>query len=147
MFMTSQPATTMRNNIFSAAMTGIDFFDQMNLSIVRFIRKDPEASAGATLRGSLDNFRMLTTDSYVAEALVSMLNDTAPKRMSKVFFDAAISESVLVKNNKFSKLGAATNVLNTMSDRVVKRGIIAGSINRQLRERGDDLLGNSVLDR
>tara|TARA_R110002073_G_scaffold39561_1_gene112776 strand:- start:616 stop:4173 length:3558 start_codon:yes stop_codon:yes gene_type:complete len=146
MFMTSQPATTMRNNIFSAAMTGIDFFDQMNLSIVRFIRKDPEASAGATLRGSLDNFRMLTTDSYVAEALVSMLNDTAPKRMSKVFFDAAISESVLVKNNKFSKLGAATNVLNTMSDRVVKRGIIAGSINRQLRERGDDLLGNSVLD-
>ena len=147
MFMTSQPATTMRNNIFSAAMTGIDFVDQLNTSIVRVIRNDPEATAGSTFKGSADNLAMLTKNAYVAEALVEMLNETAPKRMSKVFFDAAIAESVtLQEKTLMTQAGAAANVLNTMSDRVVKRGIIAGSINRQLRELGNEDLGTDVID-
>ena len=146
MFMTSQPATTMRNNIFSVAMAGIDVVDQINTAIVRTVRGGEGISASNTFKGSVDNLKMLTNDAVVAEALVSMLNESAPKRMSKVFFDAAIAENALVKNNKLSKIGVATNILNTMSDRVVKRGIIAGSINRQLRELGDADMGVNVLD-
>ena len=146
MFMTSQPATTMRNNIFSVAMTGIDFVDQLSTAAVRTVRNNPEASAGATLQGSMDNIKYLTSDSYVAEALTSMLHESAPKRMQKVFYDAAIAEQAVVGSNKFSKVGAAMNVLNTMSDRVVKRAVIAGSIDRQLKLLGNEEIGTNVLD-
>ena len=146
MFMTSQPATTMRNNIFSVAMTGIDFVDQLTTAAVRTVRNNPEASAGATLQGSMDNIKYLTSDSYVAEALTSLLHESAPKRMQKVFYDAAIAEEAVAGSNKFSKVGAAMNVLNTMSDRVVKRAVIAGSIDRQLKQLGNKELGTDVLD-
>ena len=146
MFMTSQPATTMRNNIFSVAMTGIDFVDQLSTAAVRAVRNNPEASAGATLQGSMDNIKYLTSDSYVAEALTTLLHESAPKRMQKVFYDAAIAEQAVVGSNKFSKVGAAMNVLNTMSDRVVKRAVIAGSIDRQLKQLGNEELGTNVLD-
>ena len=146
MFMTSQPATTMRNNIFSVAMTGIDFIDQLTTAAVRTVRNNPDASAGATLQGSLDNIKYLTSDSYVAEALTSLLHESAPKRMQKVFYDAAIAEEAVAGSNKFSKVGAAMNVLNTMSDRVVKRAVIAGSIDRQLKQLGNKELGTDVLD-
>lgn len=146
MFMTSQPATTMRNNIFSVAMTGIDFVDQLSTAAVRAVRPNAEASAGSTLRGSADHLKYLTGDTYVAEALTSLLHESAPKRMQKVFYDAAIAEEAITGSNKFSKVGAAMNVLNTMSDRVVKRAVIAGSIDRQLKQLGNEQLGTDVMD-
>ena len=146
MFMTSQPATTMRNNIFSAAMTGIDFVDQLSTAAVRAVRPNAEATAVSTLRGSADNLKYLTGDTYVAEALTTLLHESAPKRMQKVFFDAAIAEEAVAGSNKFSKVGAAMNVMNTMSDRVVKRAVIAGSIDRQLKQLGNKELGTDVLD-
>ena len=66
--------------------------------------------------------------------------------MQKVFYDAAIAEEAVAGSNKFSKVGAAMNVLNTMSDRVVKRAVIAGSIDRQLKQLGNKELGTDVLD-
>ena len=146
MFMTSQPATTMRNNIFSVAMTGIDMVDQLSTAAVRAVRPNAEASAGSTLKGSADHLKYLTGDTYVAEALTTLLHESAPKRMQKVFYDAAIAEEAVAGNNKFSKVGAAMNVLNTMSDRVVKRAVIAGSIDRQLKQLGNEKLGTDVMD-
>ena len=49
MFMTSQPATTMRNNIFSVAMAGMDVVDQINTSIVRTVRGGEGISASLLL--------------------------------------------------------------------------------------------------
>ncbi len=146
MFMTSQPATTMRNNIFSVAMAGIDMVDQLSTTAVRAVRPSAEATAGSTLSGSLDHLKYLTGDTYVAEALTTLLHESAPKRMQKVFYDAAIAEEAVAGNNKFSKVGAAMNVLNTMSDRVVKRAVIAGSIDRQLKQLGNEELGTTVID-
>lgn len=145
MFMTSQPATTMRNNIFSVAMTGIDIVDQLNQSVLNTITKGRK-SGGATFRGSLDNLKYLTRDNYVADALVTMLQSEAPEKFQKVFFDAALVESHVVKDSLLSKAGAAANTLNTMSDFVVKRAIIAGNIDRQLKQMGNEELGTSVMD-
>jgi hypothetical protein len=145
MFMTSQPATTMRNNIFSVAMTGIDIVDQLNQSVLNTVTKGRK-SGGATFRGSLDNLKYLTRDNYVADALVTMLQSEAPEKFQKVFFDAALVESHVVKDSVLSKLGAAANTLNTMSDFVVKRAIIAGNIDRQLKQMGNEELGTSVMD-
>jgi hypothetical protein len=146
MFMTSQPATTMRNNIFSVAMTGIDMLDQLTTAAVRTLRSNPEASATATLSGTFDNFRYLAKDTYVADALVTMLRQQAPEQMHKVFYDAAIAESGLVKNTALAKVGAAANTLNSMSDYVFKRAVIAGNIDRQLKQLGNEELGTSVMD-
>ncbi|QBQ72520.1 hypothetical protein CRP2_gp44 [Roseobacter phage CRP-2] len=145
MFMTSQPATTMRNNIFSVAMTGIDIVDQLNQSVLNTITKGRKEGR-ATLRGSLDNLKYLTRDNYVADALVTMLQSEAPEKFQKVFFDAALVESHVVKDSLLSKAGAAANTLNTMSDFVVKRAIIAGNIDRQLKQMGNEELGTSVMD-
>ena len=145
MFMTSQPATTMRNNIFSVAMTGIDIVDQLNQSVLDTITKGRK-SGGATFRGSLDNLKYLTKDNYVADALVTMLQSEAPEKFQKVFFDAALVESHVVKDSLLSKAGAAANTLNTMSDFVVKRAIIAGNIDRKLKQMGNEELGTSVMD-
>ena len=145
MFMTSQPATTMRNNIFSVAMTGIDIVDQLNQSVLNTVTKGRK-SGGATFRGSLDNLKYLTRDNYVADALVTMLQSEAPEKFQKVFFDAALVESHVVKDSLLSKAGAAANTLNTMSDFIVKRAIIAGNIDRKLKQMGNEELGTSVMD-
>lgn len=145
MFMTSQPATTMRNNIFSVAMTGIDIVDRLNQSVLDTVFKGRKEGM-ATFSGSLDNLKYLTRDNYVADALVTMLQSNAPDKMKKVFFDAAVVESHVAKDTVLAKMGAAANTLNTMSDFVVKRAVITGSIDRQLKKLGDDALGNSVMD-
>ena len=127
-------------------MTGIDMLDQLNTAAVRTLRSNPEASATATLSGTFDNFRYLAKDTYVADALVTMLRQQAPEQMHKVFYDAAIAESGLVKNTALAKAGAAANTLNSMSDYVFKRAVIAGNIDRQLKQLGNEELGTSVMD-
>lgn len=145
MFMTSQPATTMRNNIFSVAMTGIDIIDQLNQSVLNTITKGRKDGM-ATFSGTFDNLKYLTRDNYVADSLVTMIGSDSPKKLQRVFFDAALVEANVVKDTKLAKLGAAANTLNTMSDFVVKRAVIAGSIDRQLKKLGDEKLGTSVMD-
>ena len=145
MFMTSQPATTMRNNIFSVAMTGIDIIDQLNQSVLNTIFKGRKEGM-ATFSGTFDNLKYLTRDNYVADSLVTMIGADSPKKLQRVFFDAALVEANVVKDTKLAKLGAAANTLNTMSDFVVKRAVIAGSIDRQLKKLGDEKLGTSVMD-
>ena len=145
MFMTSQPATTMRNNIFSVAMTGIDIVDKLNQSVLDTVTKGRKQGV-ATFNGSLDNLKYLSRDNYVADGLVTMLQSEAPEKFQKVFFDAALVEANVVKDTKLAKLGAAANTLNTMSDFMVKRAVITGSIDRQLKEAGNEALGSSVMD-
>jgi len=145
MFMTSQPATTMRNNIFSVAMTGIDIIDQLNQSVLNTITKGRKEGM-ATFSGTFDNLKYLTRDNYVADSLVTMIGADSPKKLQRVFFDAALVEANVVKDTKLAKLGAAANTLNTMSDFVVKRAVITGSIDRQLKKLGDEKLGTSVMD-
>jgi len=145
MFMTSQPATTMRNNIFSVAMTGIDIIDQLNQSVLNTVTKGRKEGM-ATFSGTFDNLKYLTRDNYVADSLVTMIGADSPKKLQRVFFDAALVEANVVKDTKLAKLGAAANTLNTMSDFVVKRAVIAGSIDRQLKKLGDEKLGTSVMD-
>jgi len=145
MFMTSQPATTMRNNIFSVAMTAIDSVDQLNQAVLDRVTKGRKIGMN-TVQDTIANARYLTTDNYVADALVTMLQKDTPEKFQRVFFDAALAEAHIVKDSKLSKMGAAVNTLNTMSDYVVKRAVIAGTIDRRLRVLGNEKLGTSVMD-
>lgn len=140
-FMTSQPATTMRNNIFGVARTGIDMLDQINLSILEAAGFGGEKrNAGATFKGSIDTLQYLTKDAYVADALVAMLKEDAPKEMARVFMDAATAEAGVIGNTALSKAGTAVNALNTMSDHVFKKAVIAANIERYLVKEGSSLM-------
>ena len=140
-FMTSQPATTMRNNIFGVAMTGIDMLDQINLSILQAAGFGGEKkNAGATFKGATDTLAYLTKDSYVADALVTMLREDSPELVSRVFMDAATAEASLVRNTLLARAGTAANALNTMSDHVFKKAVIASYIDRKLAQEGSSLM-------
>ena len=136
-FMTSQPATTMRNNIFGIAMTGIDILDQFNTFMIRSVTgKD---SSAATLNGTLDIARYLVKDQYVADTAVQLLRQDAPELMQRAFRDAALTETNVLRNTKLSKLGAFVNTLNTVSDHIFKKAVVAGTIDRELKKRGSSL--------
>ena len=140
-FMTSQPATTMRNNIFGVAMTGIDMLDQINLSILQAAGFGGEKkNAGATFKGATDTLTYLTKDAYVADALVTMLKEDSPELVSRVFMDAATAEASLVRNTALAKAGTAANALNTISDHVFKKAVIASYIDRKLAQEGSSLM-------
>ena len=144
-FMTSQPATTMRNNIFGVAMTGIDMVDNIYAAAIRGV-KGEGAAAASTFRNSANTLTYLTYDNYVAEALTTMLAQEAPEKMARVFLDAAQAESNVVKNTGLARVGNAVNVLNTMSDHVFKRAVITASIDRQLGQLGNKKIGTSVME-
>ena len=136
-FMTSQPATTMRNNIFGVAMTGIDVLDQFNTYMIRSVTgKD---SAAATLEGAGDIAKYLLKDQYVADTAIELLRQDAPELMQKVFRDAATAEAGVVRNTKLAKAGTFVNTLNTMSDHIFKKAVVAGTIDRELKQQGSSL--------
>ena len=143
-FMTSQPATTMRNNIFGIAMTGIDMLDQLNLSVVKALRG--KRGSIETFKGTLDNLNYLTKDSYIAETAMTLLTESAPEKMGKVFYEAAQAEQAFVGNTLLSKAGKYANTLNTMSDHIFKKAIVAGTIDRELKKLGNKELGTSLWE-
>ena len=136
-FMTSQPATTMRNNIFGVAMTGIDALDQFNTYMIRAVTG--KESAAATLDGAADIANYLVKDQYVADAAVEILRQDAPELMQRVFYEAAQAEAGVVKDTKLAKLGNFVNSFNTMSDHIFKKAVVAGTIDRELKQQGSSL--------
>jgi len=138
-FMTSQVATTMRNNIFGVAMTGIDMLDQVNTGIFRLLTGRGR-EALSSFRGTVDTFNYLTKDNAVAEAMIKILRQDAPETLSRVFQDAAMAESSLVSNSVLARMGKGFNTLNTMSDHTFKKAVIAGSLDRQFKAKGSSLL-------
>lgn len=143
-FMTSQPATTMRNNIFGVAMVGVDMIDNLGIAAVRAVKGS--GNAMQTFKGTMDNLKYLSGDAYVAEAVTKMLSEQAPEQMSKVFFAAAQAESALVGNTRLAKAGAFVNTLNTASDHIFKRAVVAGTIDRELKVLNNPALGTNLMD-
>lgn len=142
-FMTSQPATTMRNNIFGVAMGGIDVVDQIFTNMASNIRG---REYRPVTQGALDNLKYLSKDAYVAEAVTKMLSQDAPEPMSRLFMDAARAEASLVSNSKLAKAGQMVNTLNTMSDSVFKKAVLTANLDRKLKELNDPELGLNIMD-
>lgn len=138
-FMTSQPATTIRNNIFGVAMTGIDALDEMFTALYKGLGGN-FSEATATFKGSADLLAYLGKDHYVASTVTELLSQESPELMARVFQDAAQVELATQGPKTFgAKAGAFVNTLNTLSDHVFKRAVIAATINRELRKQGSSL--------
>lgn len=144
--MTSQVATTMRNNIFGVAMGFIDTVDQFNTGVAQILRGKGRQGI-STMAGSFDTLRYLTSDNVVAEALIKTVQQDSPETLSRVFQNAAMAESSLVSNSVLARMGKAFNVLNTISDHTFKKAVIASSINRQLRAQGSNIMEEMAAGR
>jgi hypothetical protein len=136
-FMTSQPATTIRNNVFGIANSLVDTVDTMFEAAVKAVRGRSDAST--TFQGTADMLAYLTKDATVAETVVTMLSEQAPEKLGRVFMEAAQAEAGLRTNTRLSKVGHLVNAMNTASDHVFKKAVIATELNRALRNKGTSL--------
>jgi hypothetical protein len=54
--------------------------------------------------------------------------------MQRVFYEAAQAEAGVVKDTKLAKAGNFVNSFNTMSDHIFKKAVVAGTIDREIKQ-------------
>ena len=127
--MTSQLATTMRNNLNGGFRLGIDattrFFDNM----INF--RNP-------LDGVFDMAKF-ALNPYEARVIRQVYADAFPEEAAKLFREAADLSAQSAGETALAKIGRKVNVLNTASDNYFKQAALAASLRRRMSDQGDDL--------
>ena len=134
--MTSQPATTMRNNINAGWRVAVDTTVRVadnilfNLGVGR--------QAGQPLRniffdGTLDMARYMLNPNE-AKVTRLLLEKSMPDTAKKLFRDAADLAATTGGESALAKVGTYANVLNTMSDNFFKQAMLTTSLKRRLRD-------------
>ena len=140
--MTSQPATTMRNNLNGGFRVAVDAttrtFDNL-LSL-----RNP-------FDGTFDVAKNVLSP-YEAMAVQKIFKETFPEEASKLFRQAADLEATYGKEGALAIIGRKVNVLNTMSDNIWKRAVLSASLSRRISDKNikmtdefrDELLMNKL---
>ncbi len=134
--MTSQPATTMRNNINAGWRVAVDTTVRVadnilfNLGVGR--------QAGQPLRniffdGTLDMARYMLNPNE-AKVTRLLLEKSMPDTAKKLFRDAADLAATTGQESRLAKIGTAVNVLNTASDNFFKQAMLTTSLKRRLKD-------------
>lgn len=129
--MTSQLATTMRNNIGGGFRLAVDVMDNSFLALADTVTGKRKAG---------DAFRdVLTTGKYFlnqkeARVIQEMMSEEMPMEAQRMFFSAAQAEVRSGSNSRMAKVGHALNIFNTWSDHYFKRAMFASSLDRRLRK-------------
>lgn len=127
--MTSQLATTMRNNLNGGLRIGIDattrFFDNM----INF--RQP-------LDGVFDMAKF-ALNPYEARVIRQVYADNFPEEAAKLFREAADLSAQTAGETALAKIGRKVNILNTASDNYFKQASLAASLKRRMSDQGDDL--------
>lgn len=127
--MTSQLATTMRNNINGGFRIGIDattraFDNMLNL-------RNP-------LDGAFDVAKY-ALNPQEASVIRQIYTDAFPEEAAKLFREAADLSAVTSSETVLAKIGRKANFLNTASDNFFKSAVMAASLRRRLSDSGADL--------
>ena len=133
--MTSQLATTMRNNINGGFRIGVDattraFDNMLNL-------RNP-------LDGTFDVAKY-ALNPQEASVIRQIYTDAFPEDAAKLFREAADLSAVTSSETVLSKIGRKANVLNTASDNFFKSAVLSASLRRRLSDSGEDL--NDIIRR
>ena len=128
-FMTSQLATTMRNNINGGMRIGIDattrmFDNMMNL-------RNP-------FDGTFDVAKY-ALNPYEGKVIQQLFREQFPEEANKLFRDAADLSAATASETVLGKFGRKANYLNTISDNFFKRAMISASLKRRLSDEGIDI--------
>ena len=126
--MTSQPATTMRNNINAGLRVAVDAGVRTIHNIFR--GKNP-------FSGVFDLSKYMFNP-YEANVTRLLLEQANPDVARKLFRDAADLEAATGAESKIASLGTKMNKLNTLSDNFFKQAMLSASLKRRLADQGKD---------
>ena len=126
--MTSQPATTMRNNINAGLRVAVDAGVRTIHNIFR--GKNP-------FSGVFDLSKYMFNP-YEANVTRLLLEQARPDVARKLFRDAADLEAATGAESKIASLGTKMNKLNTLSDNFFKQAMLSASLKRRLADQGKD---------
>tara|TARA_R110001592_G_scaffold182316_1_gene425506 strand:- start:1016 stop:4216 length:3201 start_codon:yes stop_codon:yes gene_type:complete len=132
--MTSQPATTMRNNINAGLRVAVDMAVRTTDNILN-------------LRNPFDSvFDVAKYMFNPSEANVTrqLLEGNLPDTARKLFRDAADLASTTGGESKLAQLGTKLNYFNTMSDNFFKQAMLTASLRRRVKDANIKGLGNDL---
>ena len=134
-FMTSQPATTMRNLTNVGILIGTDMVDQVNKAIYKGITGD--ASQIKTFIPNMTSVvRGLSFNNTEAKLLRQIMLEEMPEQSMRLYNQAMRLEVGMESSGVLAKVGRFVNMANTLSDSVFKEGIFYGNLERQFRDKG-----------
>ena len=134
-FMTSQPATTMRNMTNVGILIGTDMVDQVNKAIYKGITGD--ASQIKTFIPNMTSVvRGLSFNNTEAKLLRQIMLEEMPEQSMRLYNQAMRLEIGMESSGVLAKVGRFVNMANTLSDSVFKEGIFYGNLERQFRDKG-----------
>ena len=123
--MTSQPATTMRNNLNGGFRVAVDATTRVFDNLLNL--RNP-------FDGTFD-VALHVLSPYEATVVQKIFKQAFPEEGSKLFREAADLEAVYGKEGPLAVLGRKFNVLNTMSDNIWKKAVLAASLTRRISDK------------
>ena len=122
--MTSQPKTTMRNNLNGGMRVAIDATTRTFNNVLNL--RNP-------LDGTFDVVKYMLNP-YEARVVRQLFSDTFPESAAKLFREAADIEARKNGESAIATIGRKVNILNTASDNFFKRAVIAASLRRRISD-------------
>ena len=131
--MTSQLATTMRNNINGGMRIGIDASTRMFDNLLNL--RNPFDGTFDTAKYALNP--------YEGKVIERLMKEAFPEEGRKLFREAADLAASSGSDTPLAVMGRKINYLNTVSDNFFKRAMISASLKRRLGDKNIDL--NEVI--
>ena len=127
--MTSQLATTMRNNINGGFRIGIDATTRAIDNMINF--RNP-------FDGTFDVAKF-AMNPYEARVIRQVYAEEFPEDAARLFREAADLASLTGSETALATIGRKANFLNTASDNYFKQAVLSASLKRRLADKGQNL--------
>lgn len=138
-FMTSQPATTMRNMRNAGILLTTDMVDEVNKALYKGVFKGDTKAIKDFLPNMTAMLRGYTFNNAEAKIVRNLMLEEMPEQSQRLYNHAMRIDVALEGNSTLAKAGRFVNLFNTASDSVLKEGMFYGSLDRQFRDQGLDM--------
>ena len=142
-FMTSQPATTARNNLNGGFRVGVDAMvrtmDNLSHNAVEGFTKGKSGDFRGIFSGTADITKYMF-DPYEARVIQQLYREQFPEEAAILFREAADLDLKLGNNTALASIARKSNYLNTLSDNYWKRVVLSASLSRRIKDKyGQDI--------
>tara|TARA_R100001126_G_scaffold91909_1_gene61645 strand:+ start:1146 stop:4334 length:3189 start_codon:yes stop_codon:yes gene_type:complete len=142
-FMTSQPATTARNNLNAGFRVGVDAMvrtmDNIGHNVVEGFTKGRSGDYRGLFDGTTDIAKYMFNP-YEAKVVQQLYREQFPEEAAILFRDAADLDLKLGSNTALANIARKSNYLNTLSDNYWKRVVLSASLSRRIKDKyGQDI--------
>ena len=138
-FMTSQPATTLRNMRNAGILIATDMVDEVNKALYKGLFKGDTKAIKDFIPNMTAMVRGYTFNNSEAKIVRNLMLEEMPEQAKRLYQHAMRADVALEGASPLAKAGRFVNLLNTASDSVLKEGMFYGSLDRQFRDQGLDM--------